>query len=191
MLSPRHRILAVPLILLAFSPLWTRILGDFLRPPDTDNLRNAAGQPAANSFVMDGVTIYQHRAGQLELQATMARAHARDSSRAIECEKLSALIRRQGQKTRIAGDHGIWQPADAIFTLTGNVTVKGRDFTGHTPALTYLVRDDLLRTDESVRLENAAATITGTGLIYRMASGDLQVGGRGRVIADFQSPNSR
>lgn len=75
-----------------------------------------------------------------------------------------------GQNWDLVGDRGLIEPGGKIVDVTGNVVLQG-DSTAHvgtaivhSQALSYNVPDSIVTTQEDVRVEFGAHTLTGHGL---------------------------
>ncbi len=178
----------LPLFLLLTSPVWKGQFARFLIPRDDLNMNAApAAEALDRSISLNGVQLSRYDSGQREMLLTVDRVKSeRSGMDLLYLEALDLLLFEQGQeKAHIVAGEGLFDTAHNIITFVEDVAVETTDkLELRTDALRYLISYKTLKTASDIFFNSRRTTVRGTGMMYRLESGEYRVGGR--VVGDMK-----
>jgi len=181
-LSSRTVLVGLPLLLLALAPLWLGAMRSFLAPPPMPTAGQAESPPTGQQFLMEGLTFYQFEGNREEVRLTARQASSEDMDREIVLNGVAAQLRgEKGRMVDIESESALYEPPKQQVILQRSVHLQTGDFTGSTDLLNFYPEVKLVDTTKRISLSRPGLKITGTGLTYDLGTGELVVGGHGRV----------
>lgn len=180
--SQRTLLLGLGGLLLLLVPLWHRLLAPVLRAPTIKSEQTQPRDAPASGFSMDILTFVQFNEGRKELLLSARHAVSKDTDNQILLSGVAAELYDEKQKAiRLQSGEALYDTPREELTLRRSVNIKTDEFTGSTEELHYFPEMKLAETAKRVDISRTGLHITGTGLNFDIGTGELVIGGRGRV----------
>jgi LPS export ABC transporter protein LptC len=181
-ISTRSQLLGLPVLFFLLTPLWLPPLSSFLTPPALEKATEKTAAARANGFLMEGLTFSQTNNEQEEIHLTARQAFSENSDQQILLIGVTAnLSDENGRELAVSSDEATYYPPEKQIILKKAVEIATDDFIGRTELLNYFPEVRIAETTEDVDFSGAEMKIRGTGFSYDLGSGELVVGGSGRV----------
>jgi len=184
--SSRTMLVGLPLLLIVLAPFWLGTVRSFLAPPSMPTAGQADRPQTAQQFLMEGLTFYQFEGNREEVRLSARQASSQDMDREIVLSGVAAQLHgKKGRVIDIESESALYEAPKQQVILQRSVQLRTGDFTGSTDLLNFYPEVKLVDTTEKISLSRPGLKITGTGLTYDLSTGELVVGGQGRVFCSI------
>jgi len=181
-ISTRSQLLGLPVLFFLLTPLWLPPLSSFLTPPALDKTSRKTAVAKANGFLLEGLTFFQTKNEQEKIHLTARQAFSENSDQQILLTGVTAeLSDGKGRELAVSSHEATFYPPKKQIVLKKAVEITTNDFIGKTELLNYFPEVRIAETTEKVEFSGTAMKIRGTGFSYDIGSGEMVVGGSGRV----------
>ena len=185
--SSRSLLLGGPLLLLLSAPLWIGPFSSFLTPPEMSLDQTSGKLKAQQGLFLEELTFFQSEGEHQEVRLSAQQAFSENTDRQILLSGVAAeLQNNRGQVISIKSREAIYDTPEQKVTLQHSVRLRSDDFTGSTELLNYYPEVKLAQTTREIKLSRPGLRIKGTGLNYDLGSGELVIGGYGRVYCSIE-----